>query len=264
MTISKSIQSKEQQVKDLAEKIKRAKSLMIVSIKSLPSKQFNSIKKSIRNDASVQVAKKNILVRTIKNLGKEKNSILPLENYITADCAFVISDLEGYELAGILNKKKTPAFAKAGQISPDDIEVKEGLTNLVPGPAISELGALGIQITVQDGKIAIKSNKVILKQSQTISEAVASVLQKLEIQPFNVGLEPRLIYDIQEEKIYTNIKIDSEAYTEELKGAAGKALGFAQKIVYYCKETIGYFLAKANAEGDKLENIQLNKPEESA
>jgi hypothetical protein len=45
-----------------------------------------------------------------------------------------------------------------------------------------------------------------------------------------------------------------------LTGSA-KSLGFAQKIVYYCKETIGYFLGKANAEGNKLCSLA---PSESA
>ena len=37
---------------------------------------------------------------------------------------------------------------------------------------------------------------------------------------------------------------------------AGKALGFAQKIVYYCRQTIGYFLSKANSHANALSNLQ--------
>jgi len=252
--MSKTQNLKEKQVKNLAEKIKNAKTLMIVSIKSLPSKQFQNIKKSIRESALVQVAKKNILLRTIKELKKE--SILPLEKYIREDIAFTISEKEGYELAAILIKKRNPAYAKVGQIAPEDIEIKEGPTNLVPGPAISELGNLGIQVAVQDGKLAIKSSKVIVKEGQEISENAASVLQKLNIQPFNVGLEPLAIYDIENEKIYTDIKIDREEAIGKLKSSTAKALGFAQKIVYYCKETISYFLVKANSEENKLSELQ--------
>ncbi len=248
-----SIALKEKQVKKLADDILKAKTLMIVSIKSLPSKQFQEIKKSIRGQADVKIAKKNILLRALKKTGRE--SITPLEKYVAADCAFVISDVEGYELAGILSKKKTPVFAKAGQVASDDIEVKAGPTELVPGPAISELGVLGIQIAVENGKISIKVPKVIVHKGGVINESTASILQKLDIQPFNVGLEPVVIYDVKEESIYTDIKIDSERVVKELKEAAGKALGFAQKIVYYCMGTIGYFLAKANAEGKRLEEL---------
>jgi len=241
---------KVESVKKLAEHIKNAKTLMIVSIKSVPSKQFQEIKKSVRGQALIKVAKKNILLRSIKALDKE--SILPLEKFIKENSAFVISDVEGYELAGILANKKTPVSAKAGQIAPEDIEVKAGPTDLVPGPAISELGALGIQIAVEDGKISIKAPRVIVKEGEEIKENVASILQKLNIQPLKVGLDPLSLYDVKTEKIYTEIKVDPEEAKAELKNAAGKALGFAQKIIYYCKDTIGYFLAKVNSEGNKL------------
>jgi len=246
--------AKAETVKKLAEKIKNSKTLMIVSIKNLPSKQFQDIKKSLRGKAVVRVAKKNIMLRAIKKFGKE--SLLPLEKQIQENSAFVISDIEGFELAGILSKEKTPSSAKAGQIAPEDIEVKAGPTSLVPGPAISELGALGIQISIEEGKISIKAPKVIIKKGGEINEGAASILQKLDIHPFKVGLEPIAIYDVQTEKIYSNIKIDSEETVKDLKEASVKALGLVQKIVYYCKETIGYLLGKANAEGKGLSKLQ--------
>ncbi len=258
MTNPESINIKKKQVQEILDKIKNSKTLMIISIKSLPSKQFQNIKKSLRGKADVKVAKKNIVKRVIE--GFDKPSIKPLKEHIDADCAIVTSNLEGYELAGILMKNKTPVFAKAGQIAPDDIEVKAGPTDLVPGPAISELGSLGIQVAVEDGKISIKADKIIVTKGEEIKEGAASLLQKLNIQPFSIGLVPLIIYDIDSEKIYTEIKIDPEETTEQLKTSASKALGFAQKIVYFCKETIGYFLAKANAESEKLNSLQ---PQES-
>ena len=190
----------------------------------------------------------------MKEFGKD--SILGLEEHVQADCAFIISNKEGYDLAAILGRKKTPVFAKAGQVAPDDIEVKAGPTDLVPGPAISELGALGIKVAVEDGKISIKDDKIVVNKDQEISEGAAALFQKLNIQPFTVGLNPLVIYDVKDEKIYTDIKIDSEEASVELSRAAGKALGFAQKLVYFCKETIGYLLGKANAEGGALEKLE--------
>jgi len=254
---TKAHKTKAKTVKDLAEKIKNAKTLMIVGIKNLPSKQFQEIKKTIRDKVLIKIAKKNIMLRAIKKVGKE--SILPLESHIQEDCAFAISDLEGYKLAGILAKNKTRIYAKAGQTAPEDIEVKAGPTNLLPGPAISELGALGIQISVEEGKISIRASKIVVKKGDDISEGAASLFQKLDIKPFKIGLVPLVIYDIQTEKIYENIDIDSEKSIENLRAGAGKALGFAQKIVYYCKETIGYLLAKANADNKVLEKL---KPKE--
>ena len=253
-----SIGLKEKDVNNLADSIKKSKTLMVASIKGLPSKQFQNIKKSIREHAEVKVAKKNIMMRALKTA-----DVSGLDEYIGADCAFVISDLDAYELAGILAKKKTPVFAKAGQVAEDDIEIKEGPTDMVPGPAISELGALGLQVTVKDGKIAIKAPKVVITKGQTINENAASIFQKLNIMPFSVGLNINVAYDVASKKIFTELKIDPEGYTEDLKIASSKALGFAQKIVYICKETIGYFLAKGNAHGNALEkfDVEENKDE---
>jgi len=263
--VRKSHERKARVVQRLAERIKNARTLMIVSIKNLPSKQFQEIKKTIREHALIKVAKKNILNRAIKELKKE--SVLALESNIEENCAFAISDLEGFELARILAKNKTRIFAKAGQIAPEDIEVQAGPTNLIPGPAISELGALGIQISIEEGKISIKAPKVIIKEGGEIKEGAASILQKLDIKPFSIGLKPVTIYDVQTEKIYADINIDFEQSVEDLKGASMKALGLAQKIVYYCKETIGYLLVKANSEGDafgKFVKIEEPKKETKA
>tara|TARA_Y100000310_G_scaffold340172_1_gene435043 strand:+ start:569 stop:1519 length:951 start_codon:yes stop_codon:yes gene_type:complete len=258
----KAHKEKEKAVKEFAGQIQKAKTLMVVNIKGLPSPQFQSIKKDLRGHAQIKVAKKNILKRVIEALGKK--SILPLEKEIQENCAFAVSDLDSFELAGILAKNKTPVYAKIGQEAPEDIEVKAGPTNLLPGPAISELGSLGLQVAVKEGKISIKASKVVVNKGQTINENAASLFQKLDIKPFNIGLEPIASYDIQSEKIYTNIKIDPEEALENLKQAAGKALGFAQKIVYYCKDTIGYLLAKANANNQalaKLASIEEKKEE---
>jgi large subunit ribosomal protein L10 len=261
--MSESQKIKEREVNNLVEKIEKSKTLMIVSIKGLPAKQFQEIKKSIRDYAFIRVSKKNIMLRSLKKFGKE--SIIPLEEFIKENCAFVISNKEGYELAGLFLKGKTPINAKAGQIAPIDIEVKSGPTNLPPGPAISELGSLGIQIAVEDGKISIKANKVVLRKGQTINENAASILQKLNIKPFSVGLNPIAVYDVESEKIYSEISIDSEKARSELVNYANKSLGLAQKIVYYCRETIGYFLSRANVEANKLgelspkENSDENK-----
>ena len=160
----------------------------------------------------------------------------------------------------MLASKKTPVFAKSGQIAPADIEVKDGPTNLVPGPAISELGAVGLEISVENGKIAIRKPKVVVKQGDIIKENVAAILQKLDIKPFSVGLNPVAVYDTETGKIYADIKIDSEEAGKELTLWAEKALGFAQKINYYCKETIAYFLAKANMQANALNSkTQLNQ-----
>ena len=61
---------KEKSVNKLVDKMQHAKTVMILDIKGLPSKQFQDIKKSIREHAQVLVAKKILLKELLKNLEK--------------------------------------------------------------------------------------------------------------------------------------------------------------------------------------------------
>jgi large subunit ribosomal protein L10 len=256
----KSHDTKEKIVQDICNEINNSRTLMIVSIKGLRSKQFQEIKKSIRKDAKVKVATKNILVRAIKKVGKK--TIVTLEKNIKENCAFIISHIEGFELAALLNTKKTPTFAKAGQIAPADIEIKSGPTDLVPGPAISELGAVGLQISIEASKIHIRQSKVLVKQGEEINSKVSAILQKLNIQPFKIGVETIAVYDTKDETVFTNIVIDKESVLKDLKLAQSRSLGFAQKVAYICKETIRFLLSKANTEANILQTkTQLNQSE---
>ena len=241
-------------LKNLIEFIKNNNTIIIASIKNLPSRQFQDIRKKLKGKAEVKVVKKNIMLKAIEESGNK--SIEKLKPYIQEDSAILFSEEDAFVLAGILAENKNPISAKPGQVAIENIELEEGLTELTPGPAISELSALGIKIAVEEGKIAIKEKKVIVKKGEKISDEEASIMSKLDIKPFKIGLEPLAIYDGKIRKIYTNIKIDKDKTIEELKITSVKALGFAQKIAYYCKETIGFLIRKARLNAAALEKLQ--------
>jgi len=251
-------------VKGIVGLINNNSTIIIASIKNLPSKQFQNIRKSLRDKAEILVVKKRIMLKSIEESGNKK--IEELKKFVVEDSAVLFSKEDPFELSGILAKNKKPIGAKPGQIAPEDIKVEEGTTDIMPGPAISEFGALGIPIAVQEGKIAIKQSKVIVKAGEEINEAAASIMSKLEIKPFKIGLDPIVLCEVNTGKIYKNIKIDTEKAVQDLKIMAGKALGLAQKIAYYCKETIGYLLCKANSHAASLNKLQPKeeKKEENA
>jgi large subunit ribosomal protein L10 len=229
-------------VNELANLIKKSRTFMICSIKNLPGKQYQVIKKKIKDHAKVKVVKKSLAVRVIDGSEME---IKKMKEYVKEDCALLFSDLDAFELSGILSENTAPVGAKAGQIAKEDIVIEAGPTELAPGPAISELGAVGLKIIIEDGKISIKERKVIVKEGGSINEAASSIMAKLDIKPFKVGFEPVAAYDSKEKKVYTGIKIDKEKTLEELKHVYSKALAFAVRIVYPCKEAIRYILGKA-------------------
>ncbi len=248
-------------VKSLAKMMKSSKTILIASCKGLPSSQFHEIKKQLRGTADLKMVKKNIAIRA---LDTADNKIMKeLKNNVTSDTVFFFSDKDAFALASILSEKQAPNRARAGDIAPEDIEIQPGPTDLVPGPAISELSGAGLKVAVKEGKLEIIKGAVVAKKGQAIKENVASVLGKLGIKPIKVGFLPVAAYDSQDDKVYVGIKIDKAGTLEELKEAIRKALGFATSIKYMTKETIKYFLAKASLEEKALERFINIKKEGS-
>ena len=245
-------ESKLKAVDDISKLIKTSNAIMIASIKSIPSSQFQDIRKKLRNDAIIFIAKKSTID---KALDKGNDSIKSLKNHVKSDYALLFSKLNSFELASLLSENRSPVKAKIGQEAVEDIVVDAGPTELVPGPAISELGSLGLKIAIEDGKINIKESRAIVKKGEKISEAAASIMTKLNIKPFAVGFEPIAAYDTNLNKVYVGIRVNKTQTLEELKLDYARSLGFAQKIEYICKGTIGFLLAKAQSHERALEKI---------
>jgi len=245
-------EAKKAKVKELAGLMK-SKTVMVISVKGLPSAQFQDIKKKLRSKAKVQVVKKSLVNFSLDHCGiKELHGLAP---YVDDSTAMLFSDEDAFVIAGILAGEKSPAKAKVGQIAPFDIEVKAGPTELIPGPDISALSAIGLTPKVEKGKIAILKDKIILKKGLPISAAVASIMAKLGIIPFEVGIDPVAAFDGEEKKVYANIIIDKEKMIGELAYDFGKALAFAVEMGIVNSVSLDMILNRAGVEGMVIDAI---------
>ncbi len=241
---------KKETVTKLAQLLQSSKTVLLASTKGLPGSQFHEIKKKMRGKAEIFVAKKSLVIRALESVGA--SGVKGLKEQIGADIAIFFSDMDAFELSALLADSQSPTKAKTGDIAPEDISVEPGPTELLPGPAISELSGVGLKVSVEAGKLAIKQPATLAKKGDAIKENVAGVLAKLNILPIKVGFLPVAAYDKNTNKVYVGIKIDKKATYEQLKDAIGKALGFAINVKYITRETVGFFLAQANAEADAL------------
>lgn len=247
-------EKKKKAVSELSKLLQEKKTLLIASIKNIPGSQFQEIVKKLRGKAVVKVPKKNLIIKAIDS--SKEQDIKKIKESITSDFALLFSDLDSFELAIDLIKKKSPSKAKVGQIAPEDIEIPAGPTDLVPGPAISELGALGIQIQIEGGKITIKSPKVVAKKGEKISQGAADMMSKLDIKPFSIGFIPLAAFDNTTKTFYPNIDLNPDKTLEDFKQAYGKALPFAVNIGYTTPETITFLIGKAGRQYLAIENLQ--------
>ena len=249
---------KKAKVKELAE-LMHKKTVMVISIKSLPSAQFQDIKKKLRSRAKIQVVKKSLVDFALDHCGiKELHGLV---KYVDDSTAMLFSEHDTFEISGILADEKSPSKAKAGQIAPCDIEVKAGPTSLLPGPDISALSAVGLAPKVEGGKIAIMQDKVIVKEGDEIMEKHASIMAKLDIIPFEVGVEPIAAFDNDVKRVYVDIKIDKGLALSELLDCYSRGLAFAVELSFPNEDTIDFILGKANAHEGVVSRIISGEPE---
>lgn len=226
--------------------------ILIASTKGFPDSNLQLIKKNLKKDSTILVLKKRILEKAIDD--SKKPGIEKLKDYVTGSTCLIFSNKDPFDIAADLSKSKFPTYAKTGQISPESILIEQGPTELLPGPAISEFGSLGIKVAIEGGKITIKEPKEIVKPGQLINEKVAAILQKLNIKPFKIGLEPIVAYDSKSKKMYTEIKVNQDQTIKNLQQGLFQSILFAINIGYYCKETIEKLLAKANLNAKIIES----------
>ncbi len=250
-------EKKKQVVKDIASLLSK-KTILICSIKNLKSAQFQDIKKKLRSKGVVKVAKKSLIDFALEHAKNEEfKALVP---HITSDYALIFSDEDAFILSGILADNKTPAKAREGQIATEDIWVKAGPTSLAPGPDISALSAVGLQPKVEGGKIAIAKDTKFIKAGEAINSQKVSILAKLEITPFEIGLEP--IAAFSNGKVYVGIKIDKKGTLEDLLQKYSKGLAFAVSLNFVTKESLQFILGKAALHENAL-NALVQSPTKS-
>ncbi len=231
-------------VKEVAASMKKYRTVLLASCKGLPSSQFHAIKKQLRGRAEVKVVKKKAAQRAIDLAGKGKLGELKKE--LNSDFAFFFSEMDAFTLSALLTENQIPSKARPGNIAPEDIEIQAGPTELVPGPAISELSGVGLKVAVKEGKLEIIKGAIVARKGSIIKDNVAGVLGKLNINPMKVGFIPIAAYDAIDDAVYVGIKIDKEETLNELRDLIRKAAGFAVGREYFTNETVKYFIARAS------------------
>ncbi|HIE34240.1 MAG TPA: 50S ribosomal protein L10 [Candidatus Altiarchaeales archaeon] len=254
-------------VEDLAMRMSKSRIVALVSISNIPSRQLQKMRKSLIGSAVLKVSRNNLIRKAF-----EKTGIKDMENYIKGSTGLIFSDLDPFKLKKLLEKGKTSAPIKPGQVAPDDIVVPAGDTQLPPGPVISELQSSGIKAKIEGGKIVITEDSLAAKKGDVISPQLASILARLGIEPMEIYLKLMAVYengliytpdilDIGEaqvisdiEKAYKNamnLSLNAGIYNKYaveilIRNAFNNAMNLALNSEIINKDTIKSILSKAN------------------
>jgi len=254
--------SKKSEVKKLAELIQRYRVIGIADMTGMPSPQLQKMRFSLRGTTDILMSKGSLIKLAFGSLKSKINGIENLEVYIKGMPALVLTNDNPFKLASVLNKNKSSAPAKAGQKAPNDIWVRAGSTQFPPGPLLGELGAVGLQAFVDQGKIAIRADKLLVKEGEIINAKVAGALSRLGIEPMEIGIN--LIATLENGEVLTKkiLFIDVKEYFSKFVTAQKEAFNLAFSSAFPTKENISLLMQKAQREAKAvLESAKIDTPE---
>ncbi len=242
MTERPAIIKKKQQVEKLSKEISNANLVALIRLRNLPDNIFQKVKMKLRGKATFFVGKATVIQRALENT-KQSPKLLDALNEPVA--VLYSNDISSYDLYQFFNKNKEKVPAKPGQIAPYEIIVPAGETDLPPGPALSELKAGKINAQVKGGKIVIGKDSSVAKEGEKINDAVAKALRKVNIYPFEVGIE--LLLSQEDGLIYKPeiLDITSERLTLDLKEELLNAFALSINTNMPTSQNAEYILQKS-------------------
>lgn len=242
---------KKKTVKELVGNMKTYSVIGLVDLHKTPSKQLQAIRKELRGNAEIKMAKKTLLALAVKETGKKGLEKL-LELNVNKP-TMIFSNINPFKLYRLLEANQSPTYAKGGDVAPKNIVIPEGPTKLPAGPAIGELQRAKIPAVVKEGKIHVSKKTVIAKRGSTITPEVANVLKKLDIQPMTVGVN--LVAAWEEGFVYGKdvLSVSTEEYISNLQQAHMNAINLAVNIGFVTKGVVEIMLQRAYREAMALQ-----------
>ncbi len=232
----KSLDWKKAEVERLANLADEYPVIGVASIHEIPAKEFQAIRRDMRGQAEIKVAKKTLITRAFEKC--ESEEVDQLEPRLEGQVALIFTGMNPFKLFRYLEENKVNAPAKPGHVPTEDVWVESGKTSFPPGPIVSELQKVGIPARIERGKVVILEDTLFVEAGEAISKAKADILSRLEINPIRIGLDVKVIYE--EGMLFGRSVLDVDR--EEMKGqlslAAQQAFNLSFNAGYYTDLTI--------------------------
>jgi len=156
---------------------------------------MQKIRRELRGQA-VLLMGKNTMIRKVIRLHLEEHpeweNLLP---WITGNIGLVFTnDPDLKKIRDICLATKVPANAKAGIKAPSDVVIPKGITTLEPTKT-SFLQALNIASKINRGTIEILQDVHLIKKGDKVGSSESTLLQMLDIRPFEYALQMVAVYD---------------------------------------------------------------------
>ncbi|DAC72775.1 MAG TPA: 50S ribosomal protein L10 [Thermoplasmata archaeon] len=233
------------EVTEIASLMTHHKIIGIIDVGGIPAPQLQQMRGGIRAKAQIRSAKNTLILRALDEAEKQVKGISELKNEVHGQAAVIATDVNPFALFREIKAMRKNAPAKGGETAAHDIEVIAGDTPFKPGPIVGELQKVGIPAAISEGKVIIKSDKVLVEAGQKISRELAQMLSRIEIYPIELGLNLHAVFE--NGSIYRPdvLDIDMDRFMGQLRTASLTALTLSMEAGWANPQTIKPLLARA-------------------
>jgi large subunit ribosomal protein LP0 len=176
--------------------LKNYPKVLLVCADHVGSSHMQDIRRDLRGIATLLMGKNTLIRRALRDpetlelaepVEKDPTweTLLP---HISENVGFVFTDSDLSDLKSRIEGNLRGAPAKPGVKSPCDVFVAKGPTGMDPTQT-SFFQALNIATMISRGQIEIKQDVHLIVEGDKVGASEATLLQKLNIRPFNYGLK---------------------------------------------------------------------------
>jgi len=230
-------------VANLKELITSYQTIGLIQMESIGASTVQKLRADLRERAKIVAAKNTLMKRALLDSGIDGSELL--SEYVKGPAAFLFTNDSPYQIANYLDKNMVKAPAKTGQISPISVTIPKMNTGFLPGAVISELNSVGLPTRIEEGTVAIPSDTQVLEPGDRVSTTLASILSRLGIEPFLVGLSLDVVLENGEIIGHEDLVVDFDAYRNNLIFAHQSAMNLALEAGIINSDTALLVIAKA-------------------
>ncbi len=230
------LEEKSSEVKEIMDVLKDYKSIGIASLQKVRASQLQELKKSMVGKVTFRVLKNTLVKLALEEMKNEE--LKKLEEYLEGPNVFLLTNLNPFKLALLLEKGKVKTTAKAGDLAAMDVVIPASNTGQPPGPVISQLNAVGLPTRIENGSVWVSKDTLVVRKGEAINDRLAGVLSKLNIKAVELGISMRVVLDDGLIINGNQLVVDVAATKKTLEASNADAFALALGIAYPTKDTI--------------------------
>ncbi|MEM3185813.1 MAG: 50S ribosomal protein L10 [Conexivisphaerales archaeon] len=210
--------------------------IALASLTKVRSAQIMEMRKSMRGNLELLVAKNRITAKAIRAL--DKPNLDKFAENLHGQNLYIFTNMNPFKLNLLLEKSKVYLPAKAGDIATDTIIIPAGNTGIAPGPVLSEFKDCKVITKIEGGSIWVTKDTVVAEKGEIISPRLASLLSKLGVKPIKAGLSLNLVYWNGSVLTADKVTIDINEYLTNIKHCSQEAFNLSYQASYPASKEI--------------------------